>query len=110
MADEEIPIACVLGALTPAQREREGVLLEEHLGAIQEVREREDGFSFRYPADPELLGRMAELVGLEHMCCPFLDFQLEWMGRAEAPWLHVTGGERIKPFVANTFGPSGNEG
>jgi hypothetical protein len=105
-SEDEIPIACAIGALTEAQREREEVLLQEHLASVQEVEEREDGYSFRYPADLELFGRMAELVALEHLCCPFLDFQLEWKGSQEAPWLHVVGGARIKQFVVGTFKPS----
>lgn len=107
---KQVPIACRLDALSEAEREREGDLLQEHIASIQETREREDGYSFRYPADHALFLRMAELVALEHQCCPFLDFALEWKGVDDSPWLHVTGGARIKVFVAGTFGtqhPSG---
>lgn len=102
---EDIPIACVLEALTPDQRKREGTLLDEHLRAVEEVAEREDGYSFRYGPDVSLFARMAELVALEHRCCPFLDFQLEWRGADRPPWLHVGGGARVKPFVRDTFVP-----
>src|SRR5262245_8150063 len=97
--NDEIPIACVLSALTEAQREREHVLLEEHLTSVREVKERDDGYSFRYDPDPTLFGRMAELVALEHLCCPFLDLQLHWPRAASDPWLHVRGGARVKDFV-----------
>ena len=101
----DVPIACALTALTPDERMREGVLLEQHLAGIQERRQREDGYSFRYPADAALFARMAEHVTLERKCCPFLDFTLEWARGVEAaPWLHITGGARVKPFVAETFG------
>ena len=102
--ESQRPIACVLSALTPAERVREGELLEEHHASIRERRERPDGYSYRYPTDPALFSRMAELVTLEHRCCPFLDFQLEWAGTEETPWLHITGGAQVKPFVAETFG------
>ncbi|AKU96229.1 hypothetical protein AKJ09_02893 [Labilithrix luteola] len=98
------PIACSLNALTDAERHREGELLDLHLESIRERRERADGYSYRYPEDPGLFARMAELVGLEHRCCPFLDSRLEWAGAEATPWLHVTGGARVKPFVADTFG------
>ena len=100
---DQIPVACVITALTPEQRAREGVLVEEHFATIQETRERKDGYSFRYPADPALFARMAELVSLEHRCCPFLDFQLEWAGGDAAPWLHVTGSAEAKELVRDTF-------
>lgn len=102
--DEEIPIACVLGALDATQRDREAVLLDEHLTSIREVKELDDGYAFRYAADVALFGRMAELVALEHRCCPFLDFELQW-SRAADPWLQVRGGSRVKSFVLDTFAP-----
>ena len=104
MNENQAPIACRLSALTPTQRTREGELLREHLASILETREREDGYSFRYPSDPALFPRLAELVTLEHRCCPFLDFRLEWAGAEESPWLHVLGGARAKAFVKDTFG------
>lgn len=103
---DEIPIACALTALDAEQRRREDVLLKEHLASIREVKERVDGYSFRYPADIGLFARMAELVALEHRCCPFLDFQLEWSRTQDEPWLHVTGGARVKEFVIDTFVPA----
>lgn len=106
----EVPIACRLDALSEAEREREGELLQEHLAAIRETRERDDGYSFRYPTDGAFFSRMAELVSLEHRCCPFLDFALEWKGTDDSPWLHVTGGSRIKTFVAGTFGQNTDQG
>ena len=100
----EPDVACQLGVFTPAERARERELLEEHLRVALETREDPDGYSFRYPPDAALFARMAELVTLEHRCCPFLDFQLEWAGAAESPWLHVTGGPRAKAFMTEAFG------
>lgn len=102
---DQIPIVCVLSALTPAQRSREATLLKEHLRAVVQVREDNDGYSFRYGADIDLFSRMAELIALEHRCCPFLDFALEWPGSDSDPWLHVRGGQRVKAFVLDTFAP-----
>jgi hypothetical protein len=99
----ELPIACVLSALTAEQRARESVLLEEHRRSVREVEEHDDGYSFRYDPDMGLFGRMAELVALEHRCCPFLDFQLQWGRAASDPWLHVRGGARVKSFVRDAF-------
>lgn len=103
---EEVPIACRLDALTAAERGREAELLREHLASVVETRERHDGYAFRYSSDPALFARMAELVSLEHRCCPFLDFGLEWAGTEDAPWLRITGGARVKSFVSRTFVPS----
>ncbi len=105
MSQDEIPIACVLGALPQEQRDREDVLLKEHLASVRETKEQDDVYSFRYDPDIALFTRMSELIALEHLCCPFLDFQLGW-GRANAaPWLHIRGGARVKEFVVDTFAP-----
>ncbi|MGH7337567.1 MAG: hypothetical protein ACREI7_08320 [Myxococcota bacterium] len=103
-AVNEVPITCRPDALTPAEREREEVLVGEHLASVRETRELLDGYAFRYGSDPALFARMAELVGLEHRCCPFLDFELEWRGASADPWLRITGGARVKEFLADAFG------
>ncbi len=103
MEAHEIPIACRLDALTLQEQTREKELLREHLTSVRQIREREDGYSFQYPADSALFSRMAELVCLEHRCCPFLSFQLEWLSTEDAPWLHVIGGAHVKSFLADTF-------
>ncbi len=100
----EFPVACVLSALTPDRRQREHALLQEHLASVREVVERDDGYAFRYDPDAGLFARMAELVALEHVCCPFLDFELAW-DHGDDPWLHIRGGARAKDFVRQTFAP-----
>ncbi len=103
MSANESTIVCRLGVFTPEERAREGELLQQQRGAALEVRERSDGYSFRYPSDPAFFVRMAELVTLEHRCCPFLDFRIEWSGAEEHPWLHITGSAQAKAFLAETF-------
>ena len=101
---EELPIACRLDAMAPEIRSREAALLQEHRDAYVEAREDEGGYSYRYEPDAVLFARMAELVGIEHRCCPFLTFSLEWASGEASPWLHIGGGARVKPFVAVAFG------
>jgi hypothetical protein len=105
MTTDAAPIACRLNALTKEERHREGELLQEHLGAVRETRELPDGYAYRFDSNDGLFRRLAELVTLEHRCCPFLTFRLEWTGDGD-PWLHVTGGPGAKEFVRSTFTPS----
>lgn len=101
---EDIPIACGLDAMSPEERAREGVLIREHRTSFVERVEHDDGYAYRYPADPALFTRMAELASLEHRCCPFLTFSLSWGTGDAAPWLRIGGGARVKPFVSEAFG------
>ncbi len=96
-------ICCCLGALAPNEREREQMLLSEHLNTILEVRESAVGFSFRFAPDPVRFVRMAEFICLEHRGCSFLDFSLEWHGGDATPWLHISGVGGAKSFIADTF-------
>jgi hypothetical protein len=36
-----------------------------------------DGITSVYPADPELTGRLKELIAAEAVCCPFLEFSVQ---------------------------------
>ena len=97
------PIACRLDALTATERAREGELLHAQMGAVEEVRELPDGYAYRFAASDGLFRQTAERITLEHRCCPFLSFSLEWAGDS-VPWLHVTGRDGAKEFLEATFG------
>ncbi len=104
MCTNELPIACSLDQMSAAGRAREAVLLDEHRRSFVSVVEEPDGFAYTYPDDPALFARMAELVSIEHRCCPFLAFRLEWGTGDARPVLHVGGGERVKSFVREALG------
>lgn len=104
-SDEEVDVACRLDALTPQDRERQEVLMKEHFAQLREAREDGDGFRFRYHATPTLAVHLAELVGLEHRCCPFLRFELSWpKSDADAgPELRIIGDAKVKPLIVAAF-------
>src|SRR5207248_4484716 len=97
-----LPIACDLDALSSEQRARERVL-EELRAAFQDVRETPTGFTAVLPADPALLSRLGELVGLERLCCPFLTFDLSIPERRGPATLRVHGAPGSKPFLRSVF-------
>jgi hypothetical protein len=97
---EEPPVACRLGALDATQRQRQKTLLDKVRGAALEIRELPDGFTVRFPADPALFVQLAEWIGLERRCCPFLRFTLEWK-TDEAVFLRLTGPPGVKELIAS---------
>lgn len=103
--DPEISIACRLDALTKEDRAREAVLLAEHFAQLQTTREDVDGFVFRYTTTPTSTSHLAELVTLEHRCCPFLRFELAWPAGSHegGPELRISGGPKVKEFIADVF-------
>ena len=51
------------------------------------------------------IGRIAEWIGLERACCPFLRFALDVEPNIGAVWLRLTGTARVKEFIGATFHP-----
>ncbi|HET9529663.1 MAG TPA: hypothetical protein VFQ92_04880 [Blastocatellia bacterium] len=101
---KEAVIACRLGALDAARRERHQSLRKRLNDSVQEVRELPDGYALRLPAETEMILATAEWVTLERLCCPFFVFELE-IGDEGAPmWLRLTGGEGVKEFLRAELG------
>jgi DNA-binding transcriptional MerR regulator len=70
---EPVPVACTLDAGEASQR----VTAWGDICAGARSREaRDDGLRLRFPPDPLLAGRLAELAAREQACCPFFTFIL----------------------------------
>ena len=85
-----VPIACVPQAI-PADRRGQHFALANRLfkeTAISRTAMKE-GYSFVFPVDA--LGALAEFVGYERLCCPFMRFELEVQPGAEVLALRMIG-------------------
>ncbi len=89
-------------ALTPGERDRRQTLAAQLHAATQEMRERRDGYAFRYPA--ALLQTAAAFVALERRCCPFFRFALDVASDDGPLWLAITGQQDVKAFIAAELG------
>ncbi|MHB1168888.1 MAG: hypothetical protein ACYC28_06350 [Longimicrobiales bacterium] len=70
--DRAVPLACVPGAILPAERTAHFELLRRLFG--NEALERMDtgtGYAFRFL--PEMVHDVATFVANERKCCPFLN-------------------------------------
>ncbi|MGH7474908.1 MAG: hypothetical protein ACRELD_01325 [Longimicrobiales bacterium] len=101
MTDNAVPIACTLSAPDQVARQRE--LQDELRPAIQEVVELADGFALRFPAEPQWIARLAELITFERACCPFLTLELAAEPRHGPLWLRLRGPGGTKAFLHSTF-------
>jgi len=66
---------------------------------IQESRELQDGYEFRFASLPSLLTSLAEFISLEKLCCPFLKFAIAVEAEGGPVWLRLTGREGVKAFI-----------
>lgn len=101
---DPVVLACDLNALTREQRHRHQAVLAQLRESVQEVRELEAGYSFRYPAEGAVILLLAEFVSLERLCCPFLSFTLEVKAQRAPVWLSLTGVEGVKLFLRAELG------
>jgi len=94
----DLPVACTL---TPAQfQERRREVLAKVAASMAEVTELDNGFIYRFASNAELLPQLANLIQLEHECCPFLTFRLA-VGEGNGPiLLEITGPLGTKEFLA----------
>ena len=102
---QEQPLACRrdAGAFTTQQRQRHEEIGQQMREALEEVRELPDGYAFGFPYDAQFMVTLAQFMGLERLCCPFLHFTLE-LPPGEGPlWLHLKGGPRVKELLVAEF-------
>jgi hypothetical protein len=101
MNSTRLPIACNLNDAEFQRRRAD--LLTTFQGALLEKRELEDGYAYRFPADPNWISQIARLITLERECCPFLRFNLR-VEPANGPlWLELTGPAGTKEFLVSLF-------
>jgi hypothetical protein len=97
-------LACDLSALDAAQRARHSALRAELRARRLDAREVADGYVFSYPAETEMIVKLAEWVTLERRCCPFFDFALDVAAGAAEIRLTLGGGADVKAFLKSQQG------
>ena len=98
------PLVCDLSAIDASNRIRHRDLLLKLRAASRDWRETTDGYSFRVVAEEMPLTDVAEWMGLERLCCPFLNLALQVAGDQEDCWLTITGPAGAKPIVKAELG------
>jgi|SRR6185436_245965 len=103
------PFACNMNAIAPSERGQHLAAIKEIFGAVRELRELPDGYSFRLPNDSAFLMKAADFIARERFCCPFFGFALHLEPEGGALWLSLTGRDGVKPFVLAEIGEALSE-
>lgn len=98
------PFACNMKALTRTERERHHALVAKLAKAVTGQTELANGYAFRISRERLPLPELAEWVGYESRCCPFLDFGIEVESKGTAVTLRLTGGKGVKEFLDAELG------
>jgi len=99
MNTQETDFVCDLTVLNESEREEFASVTESLFSAMQETRELENGFAFRFLNQPGQLVQITEFIERESQCCPFLNFTLEVEPSSGPLWLHISGEEGTKEFL-----------
>jgi hypothetical protein len=97
-------IACNMNALTRAERDRHHALLGKLAKAVVGRQALPNGYTFRISPERLPLTELAEWVGYESRCCPFLGFGIELESKETAVTLRLTGGMGTKEFLEEELG------
>ncbi len=73
-----LPIACNLSAIPPEQRNRYQELRDLLQEKALQVDELPDGYAFKFLAGTVSVIDLAEFITMERLCCPFIDFSLQF--------------------------------
>jgi hypothetical protein len=99
-------IACNLNGLTDAERLESRQLREKLERAIVSVDERPAGYALQLEEARLPLPALSRWIELERRCCPFFHFDVEVKPSGAGTWLHLSGADGVKEFIASTL-PTG---
>jgi hypothetical protein len=98
----ELPIACTLTA--DEQAAWSAGIGRTVFTQYEEARALPDGYALRYPGDATWAQTLMDFIIHERECCTFFAFALTFEPNHGAIWLHLTGGNGVKEFVAGMIG------
>lgn len=103
MASEKTPsLYCTL--TTPELQRRKATVLLNLQKQILERKELENGYSFRFPGEDEVIDELTEFIKTERACCSFFTFDLSVKGDKTESWLRLSGPAGVKEFIRNELG------
>jgi hypothetical protein len=90
------PLACNLGALTPAERKEHDALGQRMRSAVVRQEATTDGYAFHLDSARISIDELSRWIALEKRCCPFFTFAVN----ADPLVLRLGGGPGVREFIA----------
>jgi hypothetical protein len=94
---ETKPVVCKL--TTPELQKRKATVIAELKSLLQTKKELDNGFSYQFESNDNLLDNLTDFIKTERVCCDFFTFQLTIEGKVAL--LTITGPEGTKEFLKN---------
>ena len=96
-------LACNLTAIPTAERPSYNELVARLRAALHARTELADGYAFQLNERSISLPQVAEWIGMERRCWPFLIFHLEASGETPGSTLQLTGPAGVKTILETEF-------
>lgn len=103
VAEDNPVIACNPKAIAAAERPRYQELTKRLRTAARDRRELANGYALLLEGKEIALVELAEWIGFERKCCPFLTFELVASGNKKDWTLRLTGPEGTKAVLTQSF-------
>ena len=97
---DEVVMACDLSALNGTERKRYGELAMDVGKTSKRIEKVSGGYRVLFDVDDAQIIRLAEFVGYERRCCPFLSLAIEVEPEGAELWLRLTGPAGAESFLA----------
>ncbi|TFB10335.1 hypothetical protein E3V55_06070 [Candidatus Marinimicrobia bacterium MT.SAG.3] len=97
-------VACTLTSYELIERRK--TLLPAIQPFIEDIKELENGYLFKFRNDDDLLPKLLEVIDIESICCSFLEFNLKVEANKGPIWLQLTGQKGTKEFIKENFMPN----
>jgi hypothetical protein len=99
MGAQDVPLVGIVDAIPENERSAHFSLASELFGRrIHEKKDLRDGYAFRF--SPDTFDELARFLSNERRCCPFLSFDIAIASNGGPVWLHITGPEGTREFLA----------
>lgn len=71
---------------------------------VLEKRDLANGFAYKFEGSDAMIDELSAFIKTERRCCNFFDFSLEVKGGGAETWLHISGPDGAREFIASELG------
>ena len=101
--NSDTSLICNMDVFSPAQRESHIQATTQLIQEVRSIHEVANGYEFTFPNETGFIGKIAEFISNERLCCPFLRFTLNVVSNDEPVSFLLTGPEGTQEFLRQEF-------
>lgn len=97
---ETVNYVCDISALDSKKKVRYPELFSQLQPLVRSIDELKKGYAITFGINESDFALISEWVVMDRLCCPFLDFSIDWKSGEDQVLVSITGpDEDAKPFI-----------